>query len=58
MNIAVRAEKNLRVNIIEPEIPAYDARRLTHDNGQARIVLDGKVYSLRITRANKLILTK
>ncbi|WP_380058645.1 hemin uptake protein HemP [Falsihalocynthiibacter sp. SS001] len=43
---------------VEQDIPAYDARRLTLDGGQARIVLDGQVYSLRITRANKLILTK
>jgi hemin uptake protein HemP len=37
--------------------PVYDARDLTRD-GVAAIVLDGQVYTLRITRAGKLILTK
>ncbi|WP_332844279.1 hemin uptake protein HemP [Pseudosulfitobacter koreensis] len=39
-------------------MPAHDARRLTEGADQARIVLDGQVYTLRITRAGKLILTK
>ena len=39
-------------------IPAHDARDLTGGTDRARIVLDGKVYDLRITRAGKLILTK
>jgi hemin uptake protein HemP len=38
--------------------PVHDAWVLTQGAGQARIVLDGKVYQLRITRAGKLILTK
>lgn len=38
--------------------PVHDAHNLTQGGQQARIVLDGKVYSLRITRAGKLILTK
>ena len=38
--------------------PAHDARELTGPTGQARILLDGQVYTLRITRAGKLILTK
>ena len=40
------------------EPPLHDARDLTGDRGAARIVLDGAVYTLRITRAGKLILTK
>ena len=32
-------------------LPAYDARVLTTGGDQARIVLDGQVYTLRITRA-------
>ncbi len=36
----------------------YDARDLIGDGVQARIVLDGTAYYLRITRAGKLILTK
>lgn len=38
--------------------PIHDARDLTNGAIQARIILDEQVYTLRITRANKLILTK
>jgi hemin uptake protein HemP len=38
--------------------PVHDARVLTEGGSLARILLDGQVYSLRITRAGKLILTK
>lgn len=38
--------------------PVYDALTLTEGGRLAHIRLDGKVYTLRITRANKLILTK
>ncbi|WP_254704019.1 hemin uptake protein HemP [Roseovarius sp. THAF9] len=37
---------------------AHDARELTRGQTTAQITLDGKVYTLRITRAGKLILTK
>lgn len=40
------------------DLPTYDAQHLVMDGDQARIVLDDKVYTLRITRAGKLILTK
>lgn len=40
------------------DFPIHDAKELTQGKVQARIVLDGQVYTLRITRANKLILTK
>lgn len=36
----------------------YDARKLTGPEDTALIVLDDKTYTLRITRAGKLILTK
>jgi hemin uptake protein HemP len=39
-------------------IPVHDALKLTEGGTQARITLNGQVYSLRITRAGKLILTK
>ncbi|NKX43548.1 hemin uptake protein HemP [Roseicyclus persicicus] len=39
-------------------VAVYDARRLTDGAGTAMIVLDDKTYTLRITRAGKLILTK
>ncbi len=38
--------------------PAYDARILTGDGKTASILLDGQVYTLRITKQDKLILTK
>ena len=38
--------------------PLHDARGLTSGGSQARILLDGQVYTLRITRQGKLILTK
>lgn len=39
-------------------LPTYAASDLTDGGDLAQIVLDGQVYTLRITRANKLILTK
>lgn len=41
-----------------PSAPVHDARDLTGLAGQAQILLDGQAYTLRITRAGKLILTK
>jgi hemin uptake protein HemP len=41
-----------------PDLPIHDATVLTRGGNQAHIVLNGQVYSLRITRAGKLILTK
>ncbi len=41
-----------------PSAPLYDAHRLVGDDQTAMIVLDDKTYTLRITRAGKLILTK
>ena len=38
--------------------PCHDATLLTAGGNLARIVLNDQVYSLRITRAGKLILTK
>ena len=38
--------------------PVHDARALTGREGTAFILLDGKTYTLRITKAGKLILTK
>ncbi len=42
----------------EHSLPTYDANDLTKGGIQAQIVLQDKVYTLRITRAGKLILTK
>jgi len=41
-----------------PDVPVHSAKELTRGGTLAQIVLDGKVYALRITRAGKLILTK
>lgn len=38
--------------------PAHDALTLTKGGPVAHICLDGQLYTLRITRAGKLILTK
>ncbi|SER47196.1 Hemin uptake protein HemP [Tranquillimonas rosea] len=40
------------------DMPTYDARSVTGAGTQARILLDGQTYYLRITKAGKLILTK
>lgn len=48
--------KTLSTSVTEP--PAYAAEQLTDGGNQARIVLRDQVYTLRITRAGKLILTK
>ena len=39
-------------------VPRHDATRLTEGGTLALIDLNGQTYSLRITRAGKLILTK
>jgi hemin uptake protein HemP len=41
-----------------PDMPDHDARDLTGPEGLARLRLDGRCYTLRITRAGKLILTR
>ncbi|BAQ67732.1 hemin uptake protein HemP [Rhodovulum sulfidophilum] len=38
--------------------PVHDARALTDGEVTTQILLDGVAYTLRITRAGKLILTK
>lgn len=38
--------------------PMHDAETLMQGKGQTRIVLGDQVYTLRITRQGKLILTK
>lgn len=43
---------------VQELLPVHDAQILTAGGTQARIVLDGQIYTLRITKAGKLILTK
>ncbi len=40
------------------QLPPVDARHLVADGTTRLIDLDGQIYTLRITRAGKLILTK
>ena len=53
------------VNVIQenrqrplPTLPLYDATDLTRGGDLANIRLDDQLYTLRITRSGKLILTK
>ena len=55
----------MMASMIKPQEPeqvtstaVYDARELITDGIKAEILLDGQSYTLRITRAGKLILTK
>jgi hemin uptake protein HemP len=55
------AEMNAHVepmSMIRDTTPCHEAMLLTQGGPLARITLNGQVYSLRITRAGKLILTK
>lgn len=49
-------EKNYSQEV--QSLPVYDATELTKGGGLAQIRLADKLYTLRITRAGKLILTK
>ncbi|MEG3661754.1 hemin uptake protein HemP [Celeribacter halophilus] len=40
------------------QLPPVDARSLISEGSTRLINLDGQIYTLRITRAGKLILTK
>ncbi|WP_109464127.1 hemin uptake protein HemP [Albibacillus kandeliae] len=43
---------------VSQSLPVYDANDLTKGGNLAQIRLDNQIYTLRITRAGKLILTK
>ena len=45
-------------DVVVEEVPTYDALQLTNGGKVATITLAGKHYTLRITKAIKLILTK
>lgn len=45
-------------NLPASRLPVHRAEDLTAGGVQAQIALNGQVYTLRITRAGKLILTK
>lgn len=50
---------NIRTEITHTDlVPVHHAITLTEGGKEARIILNGMIYSLRITRQGKLILTK
>jgi hemin uptake protein HemP len=49
---------NAMTQVLTVACPVHDAEALTDGGREARIVLNGQVYTLRITRQGKLILTK
>ena len=53
-----RAEPFLMPWLTADATPVHEARVLTEGGSLARIDLDGQIYTLRITRQGKLILTK
>lgn len=58
MNAITQPTKMSPSETIATDIVTYDVRDLIATGVQARLVLDGQPYFLRITRAGKLILTK
>ncbi|MBR9649593.1 hemin uptake protein HemP [Thalassovita aquimarina] len=54
----MRLHKDGAEKVALPSHPIHRAEDLTQGGNQALIVLHDQVYSLRITRAGKLILTK
>ena len=47
-----------KIKIPEDDYPTYNAVELTKNGNLARIILEKQVYTLRIARSGKLILTK
>ncbi|MGH1453741.1 MAG: hemin uptake protein HemP [Paracoccaceae bacterium] len=50
--------RDIRTEGAVPALPLHNAEELTQAGNQAHIMLGEKLYTLRITRAGKLILTK
>lgn len=50
--------ENPKMEAARQDYPTFDARDLTVGGSIAQIKLDGQMYMLRITRQQKLILTK
>ncbi|QDL93596.1 hemin uptake protein HemP [Paroceanicella profunda] len=57
MNVASIADASA-AHAIANSPCVHDARVLTDGGREARITLNGNIYTLRITRQGKLILTK
>ncbi|MDW3182043.1 hemin uptake protein HemP [Roseobacter sp.] len=58
MNAMVSPMQSAAADSVAADIATYDVRALIETGVQARLLLDGQPYFLRITRAGKLILTK
>lgn len=58
MNAMAPPVQSVTADSVAADIATYDVRALIETGVQARLVLDGQPYFLRITRAGKLILTK
>lgn len=58
LNPAGQHPASLPAASLRQAVPCHDAQRLTAGGMLAHIDLNGQIYSLRITRAGKLILTK
>ena len=56
-DLAFTAAEHTMVPVL-PGLPVHDAAKLTAGGNLAHIALEGQIYTLRITRAGKLILTK
>lgn len=54
----MRPEPRTETTRIAVPVPSHDAYGLTAGGTLAQIALEGQVYTLRITRSGKLILTK
>ena len=51
-------DEQATTTLVQSSAPCHEARALTKGGQVATILLDDHVYTLRITRAGKLILTK
>ena len=58
MSFLAQTPDRLRHAPLPTDLPVYDAQTMVGPDGTALIVLDDKTYTLRLTRAGKLILTK
>ena len=58
MGVLSRIGDAQAVSPAAPGVPVHRAEHLLLGKGEARIVLGDQVYTLRQTRAGKLILTK
>ncbi|MFK7939361.1 MAG: hemin uptake protein HemP [Roseovarius sp.] len=56
--MSYHAVPDITQQAVVAQYPSYSATDLTQNGTQAQIILGDQIYTLRITRAGKLILTK